>query len=136
MGVWPDGRDFFLYGTGSGVRTGHVPLDSDGDGLFHEDGPDDLNGNGVIEQIRKFVPGDGTHRLNQHDPRLMEAVGGGPLGEGGLSWATTRTSDTTRDKGYKGHWFLAGRGGSPMGYYLVGSVFIGLGVAMAFSGES
>ncbi|MGM0670493.1 MAG: M14 family zinc carboxypeptidase, partial [Gemmatimonadota bacterium] len=60
----PDGRDFFLYGTGSGARTGHVPVDSDGDGLFDEDGPDDLNGNGVIEQIRKYVPGEGTHRLN------------------------------------------------------------------------
>lgn len=70
----PDGRDFFLFGTGSGARTGHVPVDSDGDGLFDEDGPDDLNGNGVIEQIRKYVPGNGTHRLNQHDPRLMEAV--------------------------------------------------------------
>ena len=70
----PDGRDFFLYGTGADGRTGHVPLDSDGDGVFDEDGPDDLNGNGVIEQIRKYVPGEGTHRLNQHDPRIMEAV--------------------------------------------------------------
>ncbi|MFO8173621.1 MAG: M14 family zinc carboxypeptidase, partial [Longimicrobiales bacterium] len=48
--VNPDGRDFFLHGTGSGARTGHVPVDSDGDGLFDEDGPDDLNGNGIIEQ--------------------------------------------------------------------------------------
>jgi len=70
----PDGRDFFLDNTGSGGRTGHVPVDSDGDGLFDEDGPDDLNGNGVIEQIRKYVPGEGTHRLNPHDPRIMEAV--------------------------------------------------------------
>jgi hypothetical protein len=72
--VNPDGRDFFLDETGSGARTGHVPVDSDGDGLFDEDGPDDLNGNGVIEQIRKYVPGKGTHRLNQHDSRIMEAV--------------------------------------------------------------
>jgi len=70
----PDGRDFFLYGTGAGARTGHVPLDSDGDGLFDEDGPDDLNGNGVIEQIRKYVPGEGTHRLDPSDPRIMVAV--------------------------------------------------------------
>jgi len=70
----PDGRDFFLYGTGSSARSGHVPVDDDGDGLFDEDGPDDLNGNGVIEQIRKYVPGEGTHRLNPNDPRIMEAV--------------------------------------------------------------
>jgi hypothetical protein len=72
--VNPDGRDYFLDETGSGARTGHVPVDSDGDGLFDEDGPDDLDGDGVIEQIRKYVPGEGTHRLNADDPRIMEAV--------------------------------------------------------------
>ena len=60
--VNPDGRDYFLDGTGSGARTGHIPVDSDGDGLFDEDGPDDLNGNGTIEQIRKYVPGEGNFR--------------------------------------------------------------------------
>jgi hypothetical protein len=72
--VNPDGRDYFLDETGSGARTGHVPVDSDGDGLFDEDGPDDLDGDGIIEQIRKYVPGEGTHRLNPNDPRIMEAV--------------------------------------------------------------
>ncbi len=72
--VNPDGRDFFLHGTGSGARTGHVPVDSDGDGLFDEDGPDDLNGNGIIEQIRKYTPGEGTHRLDPDDPRIMVQV--------------------------------------------------------------
>jgi hypothetical protein len=70
----PDGRDFFMDNEGSGGRTGHVPVDEDGDGVFDEDGPDDLNGNGVIEQIRKFVPGDGTHRISSKDPRIMEQV--------------------------------------------------------------
>jgi hypothetical protein len=79
--VNPDGRDYFMDGTGSGARTGHVPVDSDGDGLFDEDGPDDLNGNGVIEQIRKYVPGEGTHRLNQHDSRIMETVAPGEKGD-------------------------------------------------------
>jgi hypothetical protein len=72
--VNPDGRDYFLDETGSGARTGHVPVDSDGDGLFDEDGPDDLDGDGVIEQIRKYVPGEGTHRLHPDDPRILEAV--------------------------------------------------------------
>jgi hypothetical protein len=79
--VNPDGRDHFLKGTGSGSRTGHVPVDDDNDGVADEDGDDDLNGNGVIEQIRKHVPGEGTHRRNAEDPRIMEAVGPGQVGD-------------------------------------------------------
>jgi hypothetical protein len=58
-----------------------VPVDSDGDGLFDEDGPDDLNGNGVIEQIRKHVPGQGTHRISHADSRIMERVPPGEFGD-------------------------------------------------------
>jgi hypothetical protein len=72
--VNPDGRDYFLHGTGSGARTGHVPVDDDGDGVADEDGPNDLNGNGLIEQIRKYVPGEGTYRISHDDPRIMERV--------------------------------------------------------------
>lgn len=79
--VNPDGRDYFLGETGSGARTGHVPVDSDGDGLFDEDGPNDLNGNGVIEQIRKYVPGEGDFRISDEDPRLMERVGPNERGD-------------------------------------------------------
>jgi len=79
--VNPDGRDYFLHGTGSDARTGHVPVDDDGDGLVDEDPDDDLNGNGVIEQIRKYVPGQGTHRLSHDDPRIMEAVPPGETGD-------------------------------------------------------
>jgi hypothetical protein len=79
--VNPDGRDYFLDGAGSGARTGHIPVDSDGDGLFDEDGPDDLNGNGVIEQIRKYVPGEGTHRISHEDPRIMVPVAPGEFGD-------------------------------------------------------
>ncbi len=79
--VNPDGRDYFLDNSGSGARTGHIPVDSDGDGLLDEDGPNDLNGNGLIEQIRKHVPGQGTHRISHVDPRLMEAVAPGQFGD-------------------------------------------------------
>jgi hypothetical protein len=78
--VNPDGHQYFNEGTGSGARTGHFPVDDDNDGLFEEDGPNDLNGNGVIDQIRKYVPGKGTHRLSRTDPRIMETV---PFGEKG-----------------------------------------------------
>ncbi|HSG47902.1 MAG TPA: M14 family metallopeptidase [Longimicrobiales bacterium] len=79
--VNPDGRDYFLDEHGSGARTGHVPVDEDGDGLFDEDGPDDLNGNGVIEQIRKYVPGQGTHRISHLDARILEPVPPGEFGD-------------------------------------------------------
>jgi hypothetical protein len=79
--VNPDGREFFMQGSGAGARTGHVPVDEDGDGLYDEDGPDDLNGNGLIEQIRKYVPGQGTHRISHLDSRIMEAVPPGEKGD-------------------------------------------------------
>jgi hypothetical protein len=78
--VNPDGRDHFLKGTGAGARTGHVPVDDDNDGADDEDGDDDLNGNGVIEQIRKHVPGQGTHRKSGVDARILEPA---PPGEAG-----------------------------------------------------
>ncbi len=79
--VNPDGRDHFLKGTGAGSRTGHVPVDDDNDGVTDEDGDDDLNGNGVIEQIRKYVPGQGTHRKNAQDPRILEVAPPGQPGD-------------------------------------------------------
>jgi hypothetical protein len=79
--VNPDGRDHFLKGTGAGSRTGHVPVDDDNDGQNDEDGDDDLNGNGVIEQIRKHVPGQGTHRKSAADPRILEPVQPGEAGD-------------------------------------------------------
>jgi hypothetical protein len=79
--VNPDGRDYFLKGTGAGSRTGHVPLDDDNDGAEDEDGDDDLNGNGVIEQIRKYVPGQGNLRKNAQDPRILEPAPAGQAGD-------------------------------------------------------
>jgi len=78
--VNPDGRQYFMEGSGGGARTGHVPVDDDNDGLYDEDGPNDLNDNGVIEQIRKYVPGEGNYRISRIDPRIMEPV---PFGETG-----------------------------------------------------
>ncbi|MEQ9104478.1 MAG: M14 family metallopeptidase [Rhodothermales bacterium] len=79
--VNPDGRQYFMEDTGSGARTGHFPVDNDNDGLFDEDGPNDLNGNGIREQMRKYVPGEGTHRISHDDPRIMEVVPDGEKGD-------------------------------------------------------
>jgi hypothetical protein len=78
--VNPDGRQYFFESPGGSARSGHVPVDDDNDGIFDEDGPEDLNGNGAIETIRKYVPGKGTHRLSRLDKRIMEAA---PFGEPG-----------------------------------------------------
>ncbi|MDQ3171427.1 MAG: M14 family metallopeptidase [Acidobacteriota bacterium] len=79
--VNPDGRDHFLKGTGQGSRTGHVPVDDDNDGVSDEDDANDLNGNGVIEQIRKYVPGQGNLRVNAQDKRVLEPVPAGQTGD-------------------------------------------------------
>jgi len=78
--VNPDGRQFFMEGPGGNARSGHVPVDDDNDGLFDEDAPEDINGNGVVEQIRKFVPGQGNYRISRTNPLVLEPV---PFGETG-----------------------------------------------------
>jgi hypothetical protein len=63
-------------------RTVMVPRDDDRDGRVDEDGPDDLDGDGYITTMRKKVPlGQGTHRLDPKDPRLLVPVGPGELGD-------------------------------------------------------
>ncbi|MCP4259989.1 MAG: peptidase M14 [Planctomycetes bacterium] len=50
----PDSRDFWFHATYSArsARTGLEPTDDDRDGLMDEDDYDDLNGDGVITQMR------------------------------------------------------------------------------------
>jgi hypothetical protein len=72
--VNPDGRARWFAGpsTAHFPRTVMVPVDDDRDGLADEDGYDDLDGDGVITQMRKKVaPGEGTHRLHPKDPRIL-----------------------------------------------------------------
>ncbi|MFA6129151.1 MAG: M14 family metallopeptidase [Bacteroidales bacterium] len=79
--VNPDGRQYFMEGDGGNARSGHVPVDDDNDGLYDEDVPNDLNGNGIIEQIRKYVPGEGNYRISLTDKRIMEPVAFGEKGD-------------------------------------------------------
>ncbi|MBE3111844.1 MAG: peptidase M14 [Acidobacteria bacterium] len=78
--VNPDGRQFFMEGPGGNARSGHVPVDDDNDGLFDEDPPEDINGNGIVEQIRMYVPGRGNFRISRTNPNVLEPV---PFGETG-----------------------------------------------------
>lgn len=78
--VNPDGRQFFMEGPGGNARSGHVPVDDDNDGLFDEDPPEDINGNGIVEQIRMYVHGRGNFRISRTNPNVLEPV---PFGETG-----------------------------------------------------
>jgi len=92
--VNPDGRASWFTGahTAHSSRTGVMPIDSDRDGLLDEDPPNDLDGDGSIVQMRKHMPGEGTHRLDPDDPRIMNRV-------------------PTNDRGIRGDWIYLGQEG-------------------------
>jgi len=79
----PDGRAYWFEhaNTSSSSRSGLRPTDNDGDGLFDEDGPDDLNGDGVIGYMRKYVPGEGDYRLDPDDRNVLVRVPPGKKGD-------------------------------------------------------
>ncbi len=80
--VNPDGRAWWFEqpNTSSSSRSGLKPTDNDNDGLFDEDGYDDLDGDGEILQMRKKMPW-GDYRVSSQDPRLMERVEPGQVGD-------------------------------------------------------
>jgi len=75
----PDARDYFAN-EGMPPRSGLMPFDNDRDGLFDEDGADDMNGDKNISQMRRKNP-DGTLIPDPKDPRRMIRVEPGQKGE-------------------------------------------------------
>ena len=76
----PDGHNLYMH-TAQSNRSTVRPYDNDGDGLLDEDSPDDLNGDGIITQMRWKDPVNGNYIIDPDDPsgRLMRAV---PAGQG------------------------------------------------------
>jgi hypothetical protein len=75
----PDGASLYHY-TAQTLRSSVRPMDNDGDGLKDEDAAEDLDGDGFVRQMRKFVgAGKGTSTPDKRDAkgRLMQAVGAG-----------------------------------------------------------
>jgi len=69
--VNPDGRDLWLHKGGS-ARSRQDPVDSDNDGLYDEDGPEDLDGDQEVgSMFIKVKPGEGTYRLSDKGDRLV-----------------------------------------------------------------
>jgi len=56
--------------TSSSHRSGAVPVDSDRDGQFDEDGPEDLNGDGEITMMRKRDP-QGRYKPHPDYPEYL-----------------------------------------------------------------
>lgn len=77
-----DGRyHFFADGnTPSTNRSIRVAKDDDKDGLFDEDAPDDLDGDGNICQMRIKDP-NGDYKADTEDPRIMVRIKPGEKGE-------------------------------------------------------
>lgn len=71
----PDGRQYWFEAahTSSSSRSGKKPVDNDGDGLFDEDPPNDLDGDGELLEMRREDP-NGRWRASPDDPRLMIPV--------------------------------------------------------------
>jgi hypothetical protein len=68
----PDGREYFTSST-IPPRSGLAPRDNDRDGLVDEDGPDDLNGDKEISQMR-IKSSRGNMMIDPSDPRKMISV--------------------------------------------------------------
>jgi hypothetical protein len=78
----PDSRDHYINKVSdpNSPRTGLFPRDDDRDGEMDEDGPEDLDGDGSITQMRKKDP-NGNLKAHPDDPRIMIPVRPGEKGE-------------------------------------------------------
>ncbi len=77
-----DGRFHFMADghTMNSSRSLRIPVDDDKDGLFDEDGYEDLDGDGNICRMRIKDP-NGKYRTDPREPRLMVRVKEGEKGE-------------------------------------------------------
>ena len=67
----PDGAEAMFSGPRDGNRLSAVEFDTDNDGRMNEDGPEDLNGDGVITVMRVLDP-LGAYMVDPDEPRLMK----------------------------------------------------------------
>jgi hypothetical protein len=67
----PDGAEGFFAPLKTGAKTNAEPVDDDNDGRIDEDGPEDLNGDGLITVMRVPAAG-GEYMIDPEEPRLMK----------------------------------------------------------------
>jgi len=78
----PDGAEAMWASLKWDRRTNGTPVDDDNDGRTDEDGPEDLNGDGLITVMRVVEPG-GTYLVDPEDARLLKKADP-KLGEKGV----------------------------------------------------
>ena len=78
----PDARQYFMDkpNSANSPRSGLVPVDNDRDGLYDEDGYDDLNNDDIISLMRRKSE-YGTYNADPKDPRRMVRAEPGMKGE-------------------------------------------------------
>jgi hypothetical protein len=69
--VNPDGAELMFAAVKTGRKTNATSFDADNDGRADEDGPEDLNKDGVITVMRVKDP-KGPYMIDPADPRLMK----------------------------------------------------------------
>lgn len=93
--VNPDGAEGFFAPLKTGRRTNASPRDDDNDGRVDEDGPEDLNGDGLITVMRVKTPG-GDYMIDPDEPRLMKRADP-KKGESGAYRLFTEGTDSDGD---------------------------------------
>jgi len=67
----PDGAEGFFAPLKTGAKTNLEPYDDDNDGRADEDGPEDLDGDGIVTVMRVPAAG-GEYMIDPEDARLMK----------------------------------------------------------------
>ncbi|WP_163325760.1 M14 family metallopeptidase [Draconibacterium mangrovi] len=94
----PDAAAVYFSALKTGQATNLFKINNDGDEATDEDGPDDLNGDGLITQMRiKSI--EGSYIVSKEDPRLMK-VADKKEGERGEYKLLTEGIDTDKDGKY------------------------------------
>jgi hypothetical protein len=101
--VNPDGRDLWLHKGGS-ARSGQAPIDDDNDGLYDEDPPEDLDGDGEVgSMFIKVKPGEGNYRMSDTGDRLVRIqknIEGKPDEVGDYKYIGSEGLDSDKDGRY------------------------------------
>ena len=86
----PDGAEMMFAPLKTGQKTNTGKFDADNDGRIDEDGPEDLNGDGVISMMRVKDP-KGPFMIHPDDPRLMRRADAqrGEAGGYAIHWEGT-----------------------------------------------
>ena len=91
----PDALEWAARGALREARAVPAPMDDDNDGLVDEDGPEDMNGDGIIASMRA-PDDDGVWRISDEDPRLLVKADASK-GERGAWKLTTEGIDNDGD---------------------------------------